>query len=182
MQVRPVTWRTWDPFTALAKLDRDFDEVVRRAGLSGAHGEQGRVATTFVPAVEVVRDGEDVVVRFELPGMTAEDIAIEVERGKLVVSGERRAAAEQDGGAHRVLVRELRYGAFRREFALPQGLSPEQVEASYEAGMLDVRVRAVVTPEPTPVRVPVTTGSRPQAQVVEHEEQAAVASGQPETV
>lgn len=171
MQVRPVTrpvtaWRTWDPFTALARLDRDFDEVVRRTW-----GEQGKVGATFVPAVEVLRDGEDVVVRFELPGIDVEDLAIEVERGKLVVAGERRDPHE---GSEGVLVRELRYGSFRREFALPQGISPEQVEASYDAGMLDVRVRAVVKPPAQPVRVPISTGKRSEPEVLEHEEQTAV--------
>ncbi len=180
MQVRPVgAWKTWDPFTALARMDRDFDEVVRRTW-----GEQGRVGATFVPAVEVVRDGEDVVVRFELPGVDVErDVTIEVERGRLVVAGERRdrrdadqsgSGGEPEQGGHRVLVRELRYGRFRREFALPQGISPEQVEASYDAGMLDVRVRAVVRPEPSAVRVPVSVGARRDAAVVEHEEQPAV--------
>lgn len=172
MQVRPVaTWRTWDPFTALAKMDRDVDEVVRRTVLDGGMREQGRVGTTFVPPVEVVREGEDVLVRFELPGVRPEDVSVEVERGKLVVSGERRDSHE---GGEGVLVRELRYGAFRREFALPQGTSPEQVEAGYDAGMLDVRVRAVVQPERRPVRVPVTVGTRQEAPVVEHGEQTAV--------
>ncbi len=117
-----------------------------------------RARSGFVPAVEVVRDGQDVVVRVELPGVDVErDVSIEVERGKLVLSGERRDAHESQ--AEGVLVRELRYGQFRREFALPPGVSPEQVEASYDAGLLDVRVRGVVAPEPAVVRVPITTGS-----------------------
>ena len=85
-------------------------------------------------------------------------MSIEVERGKLVISGERRTPAEGEA----VLVRELRYGAFRREFALPQGVSPEQVEASYDGGLLDVRVRTAVPQAPTAVRVPITTSSRVQ--------------------
>ncbi len=138
--------RSWDPFTVLARMDRDFDDLVRRTW-----GGQGRTAG-FVPAVEVVRDGEDVVVRLELPGVDVErDVNIEVERGKLVISGERRTATEGEG----VLVRELRYGAFRREFALPQSISPEQVDASYDSGLLDVRVRAAVTPAASAVRVPI---------------------------
>lgn len=173
MQRGVSTWKTWDPFTALARMDRDFDEVVRRTW-----GDQGRVGATFVPAVEVVRDGEDVVVRFELPGVDVErDVTIEVERGRLVVAGERRDGREGEGeqGAQlTVLVRELRYGRFRREFALPQGISPEQVEASYDQGILDVRVRAVVTPAPSPVRVPVSVAGRRENAVVEHEQQPAV--------
>ncbi len=147
--------RSWDPFTVLARMDREFDDLVRRTW-----GAQGRATTAgFVPAVEVVRDGEDMLVRVELPGVDVErDVTIEVDRGRLVISGERRPVTEGEG----VLVRELRYGAFRREFALPQGISPDQVEAAYNAGVLDVRVRAAVRPEPTAVRVPISRAASEQ--------------------
>lgn len=145
---RQIVSRSWDPFTVLARMDRDFDDLVRRTW-----GSQGRTAG-FVPPVEVLRDGEDVVVRVELPGIdVSRDVSIEVDRGKLVISGERRSTTEGEG----VLVRELRYGAFRREFALPQGVQPEQVQASYDGGLLDVRVRTAVPQAPSAVRVPITT-------------------------
>lgn len=167
----------FDPFTVLARMDREFDQLVRRgwAGQAAGVREHGKVmAAGFVPAVEVVRDGEDVVVRVELPGVDVErDVAIEVERGKLVISGERRDE-RAEASAEGVLVRELRYGQFRREFALPAGVSPEQVEATYDAGMLDVRVRSVVAPEPSPVRVPITTSG---PRVVEHAAAAEPAQG-----
>lgn len=154
MQVSRV--QVWDPFTALARMDREFDSLVRRAWGTDAPARAG-----FVPAVEIRREDSDVVVVLELPGLDPErDVAIEVERGKLVVSGERRDALS-DEAAEGVLVRELRYGSFRREFALPSGITAEQVEASYDGGLLSVRVKAVVQPEPSPVRVPVTTGSTP---------------------
>lgn len=165
--------RSWDPFTVLARMDREFDDVVRRTW-----GVQGRgalySAVAFVPPVEVVRDGADVVVRLELPGVDVDrDVAIEVERGKLVVSGERRQLAEGDG----VVVRKLRHGAFRREFALPQGVSPEQVDATYDAGILDVRVRAAVAPEPTPVRVPIARGQGVVPQAAREVEQGSAEAG-----
>ncbi len=131
----------FDPFTVLSRMDREFDELVRR-GFPGPRERRGTMAG-FVPAVEVVRDGGDVVVRVELPGVDVErDVAIEVDAGKLVISGERRDARQEEQGEG-VLVRELRYGQFRREFALPPGVSPEQVEATYDSGLLDVRVRGV---------------------------------------
>ena len=154
----------FDPFTVLARMDREFDELVRR-GWAGSRDKAPAMAG-FVPAVEVARDGADVVVRVELPGVDVErDVAIEVDRGKLVISGERRD--ERSEQAEGVLVRELRYGQFRREFALPPGVSPEQVEATYDAGLLDVRVRGVVQPEPATVRVPITTARGESAKVVE---------------
>ena len=165
----------FDPFSVLARMDREFDELVRRGW--GAGRPAGAAMAGFVPAVEVVREGEDVVVRVELPGVDVErDVAIEVERGKLVISGERRdlaaeRAAEGEGDeSRRLLVRELRYGQFRREFALPAGISPEQVQTSYAAGLLDVRVRGVVKPEPQAVRVPIATvRAEEPPRVLEHD-------------
>ena len=157
----------FDPFSVLSRMDREFDDLVRRQ--LGGTRERARAMSGFVPAVEVVRDGSDVVVRVELPGIDVDrDVTIEVDRGKLVLSGERRD--RHDEQAEGLLVRELRYGQFRREFALPPGISPEQVEASYDAGMLDVRVRGVVAPEPTVVKVPITTAGRPpRAEAIEGE-------------
>ncbi|MCW2714095.1 MAG: heat shock protein Hsp20 [Frankiales bacterium] len=149
----------FDPFTVLARMDREFDELVRR-GWGGSREAKATPPSSmagFVPAVEVVREGADVVVRVELPGIdVAQDVAIEVDRGKLVISGERRDSRSEHSEG--VLVRELRYGQFRREFALPPGVSPEQVEATYEGGILDVRVCSVVQSEPATVRVPISVG------------------------
>jgi HSP20 family protein len=157
----------FDPFTVLARMDRELDDLVRRGF---ATRDKAPTMAGFVPAVEVVREGVDVVVRVELPGVDVErDVAIEVDKGKLVISGERRDDRREQAGADQqgVLVRELRYGQFRREFALPPGVSPEQVEASYDAGLLDVRVRGVVQPEPVTVRVPITTRRPAGPHVVE---------------
>lgn len=136
----------WDPFTALARFDREFDELVRRGW------GQGSGRTGFVPPVEIVREGSDVVVRLELPGVDVDrDVEVTVDKGKLVIRGERRDERAEEG--HGVLVRELRYGSFQREFALPDGLTAENVDATYDQGMLMVRVRDAVTPEPEPQQV-----------------------------
>ena len=93
----------------------------------------------FNPAAEVVRDGDDAVIRVELPGVDVEkDVNVEVERGQLVIHGERRdeRAEEAEGRT----LREVRYGSFRRSFQLPAHVTSESVSASYDAGVLTVRV------------------------------------------
>jgi HSP20 family protein len=93
----------------------------------------------FSPAAEIVKDGEDAVVRLELPGVDVDkDVNVEVEHGRLVIHGERRDehAEEKDGRT----LREVRYGSFRRSFQLPAHLTGEAVSASYDAGVLTVRV------------------------------------------
>lgn len=93
----------------------------------------------FTPAAEIVRDGEDAVVRVELPGVDVDkDVTVEVDRGHLVIRGERRdeRADEQDGRT----LREVRYGSFRRSFKLPAHAATDAISASYDAGVLTVRV------------------------------------------
>ncbi|RZS45216.1 HSP20 family protein [Herbihabitans rhizosphaerae] len=147
---------TRDPFGALFRqLDGDFDSLIRRSFPAGT-GQ-------FVPAVDVVKDGTDVVVTVEVPGVDVEkDVEVEVAEGKLVISGSRaeRASSEERG----VLVRESRSGSFRREFSLPEHVTAESVEATYDRGLLHVRVRDVSKPKVEPRKIQVrglTAGERP---------------------
>ncbi|BBZ01237.1 heat-shock protein Hsp20 [Mycolicibacterium chitae] len=95
----------------------------------------------FYPAAEVVKDGADAVVRLELPGVdVAKDVTVEVEDGRLTIHGERRdehTSADDDGTR---TLREVRYGTFRRSFALPEHITGDAITASYDAGVLTVRV------------------------------------------
>jgi HSP20 family protein len=117
-------WTRRDPFA-------EFDALVQRVFAPRPTG--------FVPAAEVTRDGDDAVVRVELPGLDAtNDVTVEVDRGRLVVRGERRdeRTDEQDGRT----LREVRYGSFRRSFALPAHVTADAISASYDSGVLSVRV------------------------------------------
>ena len=98
----------------------------------------------FNPAAEVIKDGDDAVVRLELPGVDADnDVHVDVEDGRLVIHGERRdeftTPTEGEAAKTRPL-REVRYGAFRRSFALPEHVTGDDVTARYSAGVLTVRV------------------------------------------
>ena len=150
----------WDPFSMLSRLDREFDDLVRRAwGTSGASA----ATAGYVPAVEMATDGDDVLLRLELPGVDVEkDVDIEVAEGRLTISGRRADRYESGNGAGKVLVRELRYGQFRRDFALPEGVTAEDVDASYDKGMLEVRVRRVAKPVAAPKKVAIKAAAQPK--------------------
>ena len=83
----------------------------------------------------------------------SKDVDIEVAEGRLTISGERRDVTEDRDKDGQVLVRELRYGSFRREFALPEGITADNVEATYDKGLLEVRVREVTKPAVPPQKV-----------------------------
>lgn len=93
------------------------------------------------PAVEVTKDGEDAVIRVDLPGVDVDkDVTVEIDKGRLVVKGERRdERTEEDAEGHRRFS-EVRYGSFHRSFGLPAHVTGDAVSASYDAGVLTVRV------------------------------------------
>jgi HSP20 family protein len=143
--------RTWDPYAALARLDHELDRAFRRSW-----GGLTQPASGLVPPVEVSKDGADVVLTVELPGVdAANDVDVEVDGRRLIVSGERRDDRKDDSGS--VLVREVRYGAFRRAFWLPEGVTADDVEATYDKGLLTVRVKGANAVGDGPRKVEIQT-------------------------
>lgn len=146
--------RRWDPFSVLARLDDDFDELVRRSW-----GPLTSRTFGFVPAVDMATEGGDVVLKLELPGVDIEkDVDIEVHEGRLTISGQRRDEHETSDASGKVLVKELRYGSFRREFALPEGVGADDVTARYDRGLLEIRVRNVTRQAEAPRKIAVASG------------------------
>lgn len=137
-----------NPWAAFGPVDADFDNLVRKAfGTSSA----------WVPAADVTREGADAVVTLEIPGVKIDDVTVEVKDRHLVISGvreERSFDEEADAG---VIRREIRSGEFSRSFRLPTHVTADGVSATYENGLLHVRVTGVRKPEPQPTRIPIAT-------------------------
>ena len=138
------------------EMNRLFDEmfggVARRSG-----GRQGEGTAAWSPALDVLHEGSDVVVRAELPGVKPEDVDITLSRGVLTISGQRKAEAEQQGQGF--YVRERRYGSFRRSLVLPEGIDESKVDARYENGVLEVRITgAAAVQEPKKIQIQATGG------------------------
>ena len=117
----------------------DVDRWMREFFGPAAASDWFKPVTGFNPAAETARDGDDAVVRLEVPGVDVDkDVNVELVDGRLVIHGERRDehAEERDGRT----LREVRYGSFRRSFQLPAHITSEAVSGSYDAGVLTVRV------------------------------------------
>jgi HSP20 family protein len=122
----------------------------------------GSVTRSWIPAVDIVETDDDYVLRADLPGLTEQDISIELHNDVLTVSGERKSEHEERRhGYYRV---ERSSGSFRRSVRLPEGVSPESIRATFERGVLEV-----IVPKPEqqgPHKVTITAGeSAPVAEV-----------------
>jgi HSP20 family protein len=124
----------WSPVGNLAALE--IDRLNRM--FESAFGDAPE-ARAWVPAVDIFENEQkDVVVKVDLPDLKREDIKVMFENNVLSIEGERKAAADvQEDGYHRI---ERGYGAFRRSFTLPATVDASRVDASYQDGVLTVKL------------------------------------------
>ncbi|HSJ35474.1 MAG TPA: Hsp20/alpha crystallin family protein [Acidimicrobiia bacterium] len=100
------------------------------------------------------RDEGDLVVTVELPGVDPDkDVDITVEDDILIIKGEKSDEREVEEEDH--FLRERRFGNFERRIFLPDGVDPDAITASYDHGVLTVRVPIPVEAEGTPRRIPI---------------------------
>jgi HSP20 family protein len=94
---------------------------------------------SFVPSIDVSETEDQFVIEAELPGMAKGNININLENGRLAISGERRLESEEEGKTfHRV---ETKYGSFNRSFQLPDNIDEESINASYKNGLLHISIQ-----------------------------------------
>lgn len=123
----------WEPFRELAQLQGDMGRLV-----NGLLNGQSTSAQSWVPAIDVWETDSEIVYAFDLPGMSEDDISIEVHDDTLTVSGERQRSTEERGD--RFYRFERRYGSFARAIGLPAGVDEAKIAASYVNGVLEVKV------------------------------------------
>ncbi|MEU6801213.1 Hsp20/alpha crystallin family protein [Streptomyces neyagawaensis] len=124
-----------DPF-------REFDRLAQQV-----FGTENRPA---VMPMDAYRAGDDFIVHFDLPGVDPETIDLDVERNVLNVRAERRSPAPE--GAELVAA-ERPTGTFTRQLFLGDTLDAERVDASYEAGVLTLRIPIAEKAKPRKIQI-----------------------------
>ena len=142
----------WDPFKNILSLqermNRLFDEAVHR----GQAGE-ALAGPTWSPAVDIYETDEDIVIDAELPGMDRDDVDIQVRDNTLILKGERKMEKTvKDEGYHRM---ERMYGSFSRTFTLPSTVDQEKISASYDKGVLHIRMPKTAKTKPQQIKIEV---------------------------
>lgn len=93
---------------------------------------------TFAPSIDVSETENQFIIDVALPGMDKKDIDLNIENGRLTISGERKFEKKEDGKQyHRV---ESHYGTFTRSFQLPDNVDDESINATYKDGILNVTI------------------------------------------
>jgi HSP20 family protein len=126
----------WEPFRELSSLQTEMNRLFNAAFDTQGNGPSA--ARRWTPAMDLLETDDAFVLRADLPGVSESDVTIELEDNVLTLSGARNVEHEDKReGFYRV---ERAYGSFSRSLTLPKGVDPEAVSASFDRGVLEVRV------------------------------------------
>lgn len=129
--------RRVDPFRELRTLQHRFDRlfgdaIVRRA----EEGEDEPLRASWVPAIDVHENEQEITLRAELAGLTRDEVDLTIDKDRLTLQGEKKLEKEDTDGDYRRI--ESRYGSFFRSFPLPDSVDQEKVEARFDNGVLNI--------------------------------------------
>jgi HSP20 family protein len=142
-----------EPFSR--EVDRLFDAFF---------GQQGeRAGRRWMPPMDLVEAEDHFVLKADLPGLTDEDVKIEVQDGTLTISGERKAEHEErEHGWYRI---ERSFGSFNRSLSLPEHVDASGIKAEFKNGVLEVRIPKPEERKPQRIEIGTTSGNGKPAAV-----------------
>lgn len=145
----------WESARDLGSLQREVDRVFSSVLEPSASRAS---AARWIPPIDLEELEDSYLLSVDLPGVSEDDVAIDVEDDVLTLSGARgRVRTTDEARAVRI---ERGHGSFRRRLTLPEGVDPERIVASFDRGVLEVRV-----PKPEqarPRRVSIQVGRAPR--------------------
>lgn len=152
----------WEPFGGIRRRGDIFGDLTRMQEemnrfFDDFFGEQrrGLAEGAWLPAVDVSETDSELMVRAELPGMSHEDIEINVQDNILTLKGEKKQEKkEEKENFHRL---ERSYGSFSRSFSLPAGVKPDDIKATFKDGVLQVTLPKAE--EAKPKKIAITAGA-----------------------
>ena len=128
----------WTPMGNLQSFQDEMNRKFNQFFRGGAGEEAGWGVRTWAPPVDIYETDDALVLKAELPGVSKDDVSIEIHQNTLILRGQRKHEAEvKEDRYHRV---ERAYGTFQRSFVLPTLVDQEHVQASYTDGVLELRL------------------------------------------
>jgi len=130
----PARALTWGPFYRPMRLLDEIDELAREFWSSW---QPGLFGTGVVPHTDMYEEKDQLVIKTELPGITEKDLEVTLEGDTLTIKAEKQEEAAEDATHH---ARERYYGKYFRSISLPFRVNGENISASFENGLLELRV------------------------------------------
>ena len=128
----------WTPRGNLQSFQDEMNRLFNQFFQGGTGEEAGWGVRTWTPPVDIYETDDALILTAELPGVSKDDVSIEIHQNTLILRGQRKHDAEvKEDNYHRV---ERAYGTFQRSFMLPTLVDQEHVQATYTDGVLELRL------------------------------------------
>ena len=131
----------------LLPVYKDFESMMDR------FFKQDSEESAFLPAVNFAEDKDGYVLSAELPGVKLEDIELRMDKGVLTLSGEKKSDHEEKDEDRKYYRVESRYGKFVRKVRLPDTVDSESIKASFEDGVLKIRIKKAESAKPRTIAI-----------------------------
>ena len=149
-----IRWNPWREMEDLQKRLSSVFDLTPFRGSALTTDEQNKTLAEWAPAVDVIEDDKEYLIKVELPEVHKDDVNVTVENGTLTITGERKAEKEEKTRKfHRV---ERFYGRFERSFSVPTDADETKVNAEFKDGVL--RVHLAKSEKALPKQIEVTVG------------------------
>jgi HSP20 family protein len=143
----------WEPLRELNSLQHEMNRMFNTVFGDQPAGNGGR---RWIPAMDLLETDEHFVLRADLPGLSQDDVKIELEDNTLTVAGERKSEHEErQEGYYRV---ERAFGTFSRSLTLPRGVKSDAITARFNNGVLEVRIPKPEEAKPRRISIDVAGG------------------------
>ncbi|MGA2927023.1 MAG: Hsp20/alpha crystallin family protein [Solirubrobacteraceae bacterium] len=165
----------WEPVRELNTIQHEMNRLFNTFfdAPAPAQSSPQTPLRRWVPAMDLIETDDAFVLRADLPGVSDKDVKLELEDNVLTISGERKSEHEErKEGYYRF---ERAFGSFARSLTLPEGVDPEAVKASFDHGVLEVRIPKPEQRRSRKVAINVGAGSGEPATI----DGAAAANGAP---
>ena len=166
----------WEPTRELHSIQQEMNRLFNTFFDAPATGGSGG-ARRWVPAMDLVETDDHFVLRADLPGLEEGDVKIEVNENVLTVSGERRFEHEaKKDGFYRL---ERGAGRFERSLTLPEGVDFDAIAATFDKGVLEIRVPKPEQRKPRRVEIAVGGGAPAEQPAIEGTATSTESNGSP---
>ncbi len=126
----------WNPWNEMASVRDRFNRLFDDSLFPFSRGEESLGLSAWNPSVDIYENDDNIVIKAEIPGVSKDDIHVDLKGRVLTLKGERKN--ENEVKEDRFYRREMSYGSFERSFTLPGEVDPEKIKADFKDGVLKV--------------------------------------------
>ena len=141
----------WDPFRDLLSLQDRMNRIFEESLPRNKVFEGSLTTGVWSPAVDIYETETAIILKVELPGLSKDDISIEIKDNNLILRGERKFEKDiREESYHRI---ERSYGTFSRTFSLPNAIDRNKVDATFKDGILEITIPKAEETKPKQIEI-----------------------------